>query len=284
MAGDIKLLHSVFALPFALLATFLAADAFPGWPRLGLIVGCMFFARTFAMLANRYVDRAIDARNPRTAGRAIPAGRLRPGEVLVAMGVCAIGLCTGAGVFGVAYGNWWPLYFSPLVVAWLAAYGLMKRFTLLCHFFLGTALAISPLAAGVAINPNFLGQPTLWWLAGFVLLWVAGFDVIYALQDVEADRREGLHSIPARLGTAKALLVAKTAHVLALFLLVSAGMSSPALGGGFKVGVVVVGLLLIVEHQAAARGKFAMSFFTINGVISVLLGGLGIADILLRPS
>lgn len=282
MAKDIKLSHSVFALPFALLATFLAAGGFPGWPRLGLVVACMVFARTFAMLANRYVDRSIDARNPRTAGRALPSGRLRSRDVLAAMVLCGAGLLAVACAFGFLYNNWWPAVFSPLVLVWLAAYGLMKRFTLLCHFFLGAALAISPLAAGLAISPPFLSQPTLWWLAGFVLLWVGGFDVIYALQDIESDRRDGLHSIPARLGPARSLLVAKTAHVLALALLVTAGLSSPQLGTGFKIGVTCVGVLLIIEHRFAARGRFSMAFFTLNGAISLLLGALGIADVVMR--
>ena len=131
IARDIKLSHTVFALPFALLATFAAARGAPGWAPLGLIVVCMVFARTFAMLANRYFDREIDRNNPRTAGRALPSGRLRSGQVLMVMGLCAAGLIAGAAGFGVIEGNWWPAIFSPVVLAWLAAYGLMKRFTLL---------------------------------------------------------------------------------------------------------------------------------------------------------
>lgn len=282
MAGDIKLAHSVFALPFALLATFLAAGGWPGWVKVMLIVVCMGFARTFAMLANRYFDREIDARNPRTAGRALPSGRLKPREVMAAMIGCAAGLAAGAAMFGVVAGNWWPVIFSPLVLAWLGAYGLMKRFTSWCHFFLGASLGISPLAAGLAIEPASLAGTTLWLLAGFVLLWVGGFDVIYAMQDVEVDQREGLHSVPARLGRRGALMLARAVHVGALVLLVEAGRSTPMLGPLFRVGVLIVGVLLIVEHTAASRGKFTMAFFTVNGVISVLLGGLGIADVLLR--
>jgi 4-hydroxybenzoate polyprenyltransferase len=280
LAGDIKISHSIFALPFALLATFLAAGGFPGWDRLALIVICMVFARTFAMLANRYVDRRIDARNPRTAGRALPSGRLRPGDVLAAMGLCAVGLIAGAAMFGVLYGNWWPAALSPAVLAWLGAYGLMKRWTLLCHFFLGAALAISPLAAGLAIEPAALREPMLWWLAGFVMLWVGGFDIIYALQDVDVDRRDGLHSIPAKLGRGGALLVAKAVHLMALALLIQTYHAAPLLGGAFRAGIVIVAILLVIEHIAATRGQFHMAFFTLNGVISFLLGGLGIADVL----
>lgn len=280
IARDIKLSHTVFALPFALLATFAAARGVPGWGLLGLIVVCMVFARTFAMLANRYLDREIDRDNPRTAGRALPSGRLRPGQVLSVMGLCAAGLIAGAAGFGLLEGNWWPLIFSPVVLAWLATYGLMKRFTLLCHFFLGAALAMSPLAAALAINPAYLSTPPAWYLAGFVALWVGGFDVIYAMQDIEHDQRDGLHSIPARLGPTAALGIAKLVHLLALGMLVMVYRTEPLLGHIFFAGIIVVGLTLIVEHMAAARGKFSTAFFTLNGLISLVLGTLGIADIL----
>jgi 4-hydroxybenzoate polyprenyltransferase len=241
----------------------------------------MVFARTFAMLANRYLDREIDRHNPRTAGRALPSGRLRPAQVLAVMAGCAAGLVAGAAGFGILDGNWWPLIFSPIVLAWLAAYGLMKRFTLLCHFFLGVALALSPLAAALAIDPAYLKYPTAWFLAGFVALWVGGFDVIYAMQDIEHDQRDGLHSIPAKLGPTAALFIAKLAHLAALGLLVMVYRSEPLLDRIFFAGISVVGLALILEHIAAGRGRFSMAFFTLNGLISLTLGALGIADILM---
>ncbi|MBI1371867.1 MAG: 4-hydroxybenzoate octaprenyltransferase [Phycisphaera sp.] len=281
MAGDIKVSHSVFAMPFALLATFLAASGFPGWAKLGLIVVCMVFARTFAMLANRYLDRDIDKHNPRTAGRALPSGRVRPRDMMIGMIVCGAGLVGGAAAFGY-WGNWWPAMLSPAVLAWLAAYGLMKRFTALCHFFLGAALAISPLAAGLAIEPTSVTSgPVLWCLAGFVLLWVAGFDIIYAMQDIDVDQRDGLHSVPSKLGTTGALVAAKFAHVGALVALIGAYRMSSQLGTLFSIGIAIVGVLLMIEHVAARRGKFSMAFFTVNGVISLILGGLGIADVLI---
>ncbi len=280
LAADIKLSHSIFALPFALLATFLAARGWPGGARLLLIVVCMGFARTFAMLANRYFDRAIDARNPRTAGRALPAGRLTEGDVIGAMALCAAGLIAAAAMFGVNDRNWLPLILSPAVLLWLGAYGLMKRFTLLCHFFLGAALAISPLAAGIAIDPESLQAPTLWYLAGFVLLWVGGFDVIYALQDIDVDQREKLHSIPAALGRTGALTVARIVHVVALLVLIQMWHSTPLLQHNFRWGILAVGTLLTIEHTAASRGKFTMAFFTVNGFISLILGGLGIWDVM----
>jgi len=282
VAADIKLAHSVFALPFALLATFLAAGGYPGHLKLALIIWCMVAARTFAMLANRYHDRDLDARNPRTAKRAIPAGRVSAGDVRGIMSVTAVAFILGAAMFGVIFDNWWPTYLSPLVLAWLVGYAFMKRFTLLCHFYLGAALAISPVAAVIAIRPAYLAEPTAWWLAAFVLLWVAGFDIIYACQDIDADRREGLHSIPAKLGETGALVVAKIAHLLALIALVltEATERDPQhLGTLFKAGFIIVGVALMIEHYAARRGKFSMAFFTLNGVIALGLGALGIADV-----
>ncbi len=282
MGRDIKLSHSIFALPFALLATFIAAGGVPHWGQLALIVVCMFFARTFAMLANRYVDRRIDADNPRTAGRALPAGRGTSGSVITAMAATAVALALGAAAFGWAYGNWWPVIFSPLVIVWLFSYGLTKRYTALCHFFLGAALAMSPLAAGLAIEPGVLSQPVLWLLAGFVMLWVGGFDIIYALQDVDFDREAGLHSIPAKLGRRGALWVSKAAHLVGLALLVVIYRTDAQLHGFyFLLGILIVAVLLVGEHRAADRDRFSMAFFTLNGFIAVLLGVLGIAQVLI---
>lgn len=279
---DIKLAHTVFALPFALLATFWAAKGWPGGIELALIVVCMIFARTFAMLSNRWVDREIDAANPRTAGRALPAGQLSSRDVIIAMIICTIGLGLGAAGFGWLDQNWWPLLASPLVLAWLGAYGLFKRFTLLAHFFLGGALALSPLAAGLAIDPDSLFHPTLWYLAGFIVLWVGGFDVIYALQDETFDREAGLHSIPARLGQDRALMIAKLAHFIAILLLILVSFSTWLFGQFFWIGIIIVAMLLTIEHRLAFKGQFSMAFFTVNGVISVLLGALGIVDIFRR--
>lgn len=284
LGRDIKLSHSVFALPFALLATFWAAGGWPHWGQLLLIVACMFFARTYAMLANRYFDRDIDADNPRTAGRALPAGRVSPRTVFVAMAACALLLAAGAAGFGLWFENWWPLVFAPLVIAWLGAYGLMKRYTLLCHFFLGAALAMSPLAAGLAIAPGKIGEPMLWLLAGFVLLWVSGFDVIYALQDVDVDRAAGLRSIPAKLGRRGALWVAKAAHLVGLALLVAIYRLDPVMQQYFLIGLLIVAFLIVAEHRAADRGRFTMAFFTLNGFIALLLGGLGIADVFITKA
>ncbi len=278
---DIKLSHSVFALPFAVLAAFHAApEGIPSWQPLTLIVICMVFARTFAMLANRYVDRTIDAGNPRTAGRALPSGKLQPSDVRLAMGISGLGLVAGAAGFGILDQNWWPLILSPVVLLWLGTYGLIKRFSALCHFYLGGALAISPLAAAIAIRPESLSEPGLWYLSAFVLLWVGGFDIIYALQDLDVDRQTGLHSVPAKLGSSGALLAAKGAHLLALGALVMYRHSDARYGLMMGLSVLGVAILLVVEHMAAARGRFSMAFFTLNGVISLGLGAVGITDLL----
>jgi 4-hydroxybenzoate polyprenyltransferase len=284
-ASDIKLHHSVFALPFALLGATLAVATPEGVPwasmagPLALIVGCMVSARTVAMLANRIADASIDARNPRTAGRAIPSGRLsrRAAWLLVFISVMAFEACTAA--FAVLYGNAWPLMLQVPVLLWLVLYPLAKRFTWLCHAWLGASLAMSVPAAALAMHPEAALLPAVWWIAGMVLLWVTGFDVIYALQDVETDRRDGLHSMPASLGTGPALVMSLLMHVGAVLCLVQAWRVEPRLGTGFMVAVGLVAGLLAVEHATVRRWgttRMALTFFTLNGCVSIVLGTAGI--------
>lgn len=286
LARDIKLSHSVFALPFALLATFLAAaygGQRPGAATLLLIVLCMVLARTAAMTVNRWADARLDAENPRTAARAIPSGRLQAGFVL------AIAIASGLGFIVVAAGFWlldppnpWPLILSPLILAWLAFYSFTKRFTWLCHLFLGSSLALSPLAAVIAVEPAFLGRPEPYLLFAMVLCWVAGFDVIYALQDVAIDRTAGLHSMPASLGVPSALAISRLLHALSFSALLMLARLSPSLSSAFAVGVALVAGLLLLEHAIVWKSRthhINLVFFTLNGVISLLLGGLGIWDV-----
>lgn len=296
VAGDIKLAHSVFALPFALLAAVMAAAPGVGKDAVaidaarlamltGLIVVAMVTARTAAMLANRILDRTIDAGNPRTVGRAIPSGRLSATSAIAWFAAASAGFVLSAAGFGLVAGNWWPLILALPVLAWICAYGLFKRFTSLCHLWLGASLAISPPAAALAIDPAALAsQPAIWLLAGMVLTWVAGFDVIYALQDVETDRRDGLFSMPSRLGSARALAVSRGLHLMSLAALVAAAWIDPRFGLAFGIGVAAVAALLIVEHATVHRWgttRISLTFFTLNGVISCLLGTLGIVDVLL---
>jgi 4-hydroxybenzoate polyprenyltransferase len=300
IAGDIKLAHSVFALPFALLGAFMAwrppteVDATPlaragaGSARfagqLTLIVLAMVLARTAAMLANRLLDRRLDARNPRTAGRAIPAGRLSPAWALVALTASTAGFLAVCAGFGAIHGNWWPVILGGPVLAWLLVYPLLKRLTSLCHLYLGACLAISPLAAAIAIDPTAaLRQPALALLGGMVLCWVAGFDINYALQDMAVDRAEGLHSIPARLGPARALQLARLLHAAAVACLIAVLALDSRFGAVFAFGIAIVTALLLYEHLTVARWgttRMALAFFTLNGMVSCVLGALGIADML----
>jgi 4-hydroxybenzoate polyprenyltransferase len=288
VAGDIKLSHSVFALPFALLAGFLAAGFAGRLPRLGevgLVVACMVFARTSAMAINRYADREFDKANARTQGRAIPAGRVTPAFMLGAAVVSGLLFIGAASGFWFAYQNPWPVVLSPLVLAWLCGYSYTKRFTALCHVYLGASLALSPLAAGIAIDPSFLGTASPWLLAGMVACWVAGFDVIYALQDVSVDRSLKLYSLPSRVGTEPALNIARVMHVTAVGCLIALWKVSGQLGVLFLCGVLLVVGLLVLEHALVWRSQtkhLNMAFFTVNGVISLVLGGLGIVDVVMK--
>ncbi len=285
IARDIKLAHSVFALPFAVFASFLARDR--AWPvfaaQLALVVVCMVLARTWAMLANRLLDRHIDARNARTARRVFASGELPPSHGWTIAGSCALLFVAAAGLFLVFFENPWPLALSLPVLLFLAFYSLTKRFTALCHVILGVSLALSPLAAALAVNPgSFASTPAILWTGLFVLPWVAGFDVIYALQDADFDTAAALFSIPSRLGPRGAILVSRVLHVIALGALVMVQRVEPRLGHLFTAGLASVAVLLLVEHLVVARRGSAgipLAFFTLNGLVSCVLGVLGCASI-----
>jgi 4-hydroxybenzoate polyprenyltransferase len=288
VGGDIKLAHSVFALPFALLAAVMARPAGESVPvtlsKVALVVVCMVLARTWAMLVNRLADRGFDAANPRTSRRALAAGRLSVRDAAAFTLGCAGAFILVTAAFWLAFDNLWPVVLSVPVLAWIAFYSFTKRFTALCHVFLGGALAASPIAAAIAMDPGSLGHtPSLWWLAGMVVLWVGGFDVIYALQDVDFDRDTGLHSIPARLGPERAIWISRFMHAGAAGCLVAAAASDDRFGRVFGVGVVLVFALLITEHVILAkrgRAGLEMAFFTVNGVVSCVLGIAGVVDVL----
>lgn len=279
-AADIKISHSIFALPFALLATFMAAGGMPHWGILALIVVCMVTARTVAMASNRLLDANLDALNPRTARRAIPSGKLSRGFVRGAIALnSAIFLLATAG-FWRWYDNPWPLVFAVPVLLFVSLYPLLKRFSRLCHYYLGAALALAPICAWVAVRGGVAIEPLL--MAGAVLLWTAGFDIIYACQDYENDVACGLFSVPAKLGIAPALWVARLTHVGSAALLVSLGLYAELLHTLYFVGVGIAIVLLIIEHsvvRADDLSKVGLAFFTLNGVISVVLGTLGILDV-----
>jgi len=290
IASDIKIAHSVFALPFALLAAFMAARPYNqniDWSRFGgqliLIIIAMVAARTVAMLANRLIDRDIDKDNPRTAGRALPSGRLSLSAAVSALSASAIVFYAVCLAFGVLYDNLWPAWLGVPVLIWISSYAWLKRFTSLCHLYLGSSLAISPPAAALAVCPEALmTQPAIWVIAGAVLCWVAGFDIIYALQDVRVDRAQGLHSMPARLGEQRGLWISRALHVLSAACLATAGLIDPRFDVVYGLAVTAIVLLLVYEHITIARwglARLSLAFFTLNGIISCLLGLFGIIDI-----
>jgi 4-hydroxybenzoate polyprenyltransferase len=288
IAEDIKIAHSIFALPFAVLAAFMAAQ-FGGMPfvrlavPLGLVVVAMVFARTAAMLSNRILDHRIDAGNPRTSGRAIPSGRLSVQAAGFALAISSLGFLLICGIFGVLRENWLPLALGVPVLAWICAYGYFKRFTWLCHLWLGASLALSPIASAIAVDPASLSAPPIWLLAGMVLCWVSGFDVIYALQDVDVDRRDGLKSIPVRFGVGGAMNFSRVLHLLAIIFLFAVYRAEPAFGPIFLGASILVAVLLIIEHATVHRWgttRMAITFMTINGIVSIVVGTAGAIELL----
>jgi 4-hydroxybenzoate polyprenyltransferase len=279
-AADIKLSHTIFAMPWAILATFLAAGGMPDLGKLGLIVLCMITARTVAMSSNRLLDAGLDARNPRTAGRAIPSGRLSRGTFASILAACAVAFVAATFLFGFVYKNWLPLILAFPVLAFVAAYPLLKRFTSLCHFYLGAALALAPICAWIAITPQLNASPFL--MAGAVLLWTAGFDIIYACQDYRSDLETSTFSVPAKLGIDRALWVSRAAHVVCVIFMVILGLHHPHLGTLWFFGVGCAVLLLVVEHLMVRPNdlsRVGVAFFTMNGIISLVVGTLGVIDV-----
>ncbi len=270
----IRFSHTLFALPFALLSALLAWQIWPeSWPcdLLGILL-CMAFARSAAMAFNRLADRHIDAANPRTAKRHLPAGLLGVRQVWVFTIICCIGFVLSTLIFWFARGNSWPLILSGPVLVFVCAYSFTKRFSALSHFWLGASLMLAPVAAWIAIGgPHQLTTSLLLGLA--VLAWVAGFDVLYACQDVEFDRRARLRSVPARLGIRTSLRVALVCHVIMVVLLLALGwIASPPLGRVYLAGVIAVAVLLAYEHWLVRPDDLSrvnQAFFHVNGVISV---------------
>jgi len=285
-AEMIKLSHSVFALPFALMATFLAGRHVPGGlPYAGqvvLIVVCMVLARGVAMTFNRLADARLDAANARTAVRAIPAGRISRGGAWFFLLLCAGGFEVGCLGFWWVYGNAWPAYVSLPLLACLCGYSYTKRFTQWSHFVLGFVDGLAPLAAWVAVDPGSLGWPVLV-LVVVVTLWIGGFDIIYSCQDVDFDRRAGLFSLPAGWGIGPALWVTRAAHAGTVVLLVALAPLGQ-LGWVYLSGVGSVAVLLGVENMLVSPNDLSrvkMAFFAVNGVVSVLLGVATVGDVLL---
>jgi len=287
-AADIKISHTVFAMPWAVLATVMAWQRAGGGGgggaiggKLAIVVVCMVAARTAAMASNRLLDAELDKQNPRTARRAIPSGTLSSRFVGAVM-MLAAGLFIGAtALFWLFYANVWPLVLSVPVLIFICAYPLLKRFSRLCHYYLGAALALAPVCAWIAVSGGIAWPPVL--MAAAVLCWTAGFDIIYACQDFESDCATGVLSVPAKCGIARALWISRATHVVSLGLLVALGMNAPELAVLYFVGVACAAVLLIVEHalvKADDLSKVGLAFFAINGIISLLIGTLGVIDVL----
>lgn len=271
----IKFEHTVFALPFAVMSAFIAADGLPSLEKLGWILVAMVGARSCAMAFNRLADAEFDRINPRTAARAIPAGLITKGAVWIFTVV-------SAGLLVLAAWRLNPLAFalSPVALAVIMGYSYTKRFTALSHFWLGLSLSISPVGAWIAIQGSFALPPII--LCLVVLLWTAGFDIIYACQDVNFDRKHGLRSIPAKLGIRWALWLSSGLHVVAVLLLLSIPFLVE-LGTFYYIGVGIVVLIFVYEHaivKPTDLSRVNLAFFTLNGMISLVLMALSIADIL----
>ncbi len=305
----VRFSHTLFALPFALLSAIMAwrwsrpSSYFIGeggramyvplsfdwlsevlWREICGILLCMIFARSAAMAFNRLADRRLDATNPRTATRHLPAGILTTAQVTLFAAACGLAFIASTLLF---LPNRLPLHLSVPVLLFLFGYSYAKRFTALAHFWLGAALAISPVAAWIAIRgeivleqPNDLLPPLV--LGGAVLAWVAGFDILYACQDFDHDRAAGLHSVPARLGIPAALRLAAACHLVTIVMLACLPVVYPPFGWIYGAGVVAVACLLVYEHALVRPDDLARvntAFFNVNAVISLGLLAVGTIDL-----
>ena len=272
--SDIKIQHTVFALPFAVMSAFLSAGGLPETEKLLWIIVCMVGARSAAMAFNRIVDARFDKENPRTQDRALPSGKINVGNYAVFL-VASSALF----IFSAWMLNSLAFYLSPVALAIVFFYSLTKRFTAFSHFWLGLAISIAPVGAWVAIREEISFASLL--LGAAVIFWLIGFDILYACMDIEADRANRLHSIPKRFGIETALKMAFASHaVMVVFLLV---LLEPTvlLGWVYLAGVALVASLLVYEHSLIKKddlSKVNMAFFNVNGIISIGLMAFVIVD------
>jgi 4-hydroxybenzoate polyprenyltransferase len=273
----IKIEHSIFALPFAMIGMVYAAGGWPGWRVLLLILLAMVSARSAAMAFNRIVDRNIDAQNPRTAGRHLPSGRLTVRSSMAFFVASCVLYFTAAILL-----NPLAMMLSPIPLIIMLGYSYTKRFTWLCHIVLGLSLGIAPAGAWVAVTGSFDWSPSLWILA--VMCWTAGFDILYSLQDDEFDREHGLKSIPARFGRIVAIRTSRLLHVCAIIFMVCAGI---AVGAGlfYFAGCVLAAALLTYEQTLVKPDdlrRIDMAFFTLNGYVSMGVFAFALIDVATR--
>ena len=271
----VKFEHTIFALPFAYLGMVLAAGGWPGWNKFIWITVAMAAARTFAFAINRLADRFYDARNPRTKDRALPRGQISPGAVGALAGVALLVLALAAWQL-----NPFVLALLPGALVLLVGYSYTKRFTWASHWVLGITDGMATAGAWAAVTAS-LAHPAPWLLWLTVTVWMAGFDIIYACEDVDFDRADGLHSVPARFGIPTALRVARANHILTVLALAAAG-GSLGLSWPFWIGVVAVAALLWYENSLVKPDDLSrvnVAFFNVNGYISVLIFVAGWAGV-----
>ncbi len=271
----IKFEHTVFALPFAFTGAVLAANGLPSWRTILWITVAMVGARSAAMGFNRWADRKFDAENPRTKERALPRGLVTPFQV-----VLFTALSSAVLIFAAYMLNPLSFYLSPVALATVFFYSYTKRFTFLSHAFLGLAICLAPIGSWIAVSGK-IAFPALV-LGGAVLFWLLGFDILYALQDIEFDKKAGLHSIPQRFGIRRALWISRTAHgitMAALFWL----SSLLSLGWYYRAGIFIALCLIIYEHSLIKEddlSKLDLAFFNMNGYISVTIFVFTFLDVL----
>lgn len=279
----VKFSHTIFALPFALVGYFLAINL-PGymfhWKTFFLVLLCMVFARNAAMAFNRYLDRDIDGKNPRTAVREIPAGILNAKNVLTFVIINVVAFITTTYFI-----NSICFYLSPVAISVVLFYSYTKRFTFLCHLILGLGLSLAPIGAYLAVTGVFDWIPVLY--GASVMLWVAGFDIIYAMQDVEFDLSLGLNSTPVKLGRKGAMVLSYVFHIICsgLMLLAAFAVTLNYLDAGWLIwaGTAIFIALLIYQHSIVSindLSRINIAFFTTNGIASVIFGSLLILDLM----
>ncbi len=273
--SDIKIQHTLFAMPFAVMSAFIAAKDFPPLEELGLIIVALFFARSSAMAFNRIIDADMDALNPRTRGRALPSGKAGIKEYMVFFVVSGIGFIITCGFL-----NPLALKLSPAALFIVCFYSYTKRFTAYSHFFLGLALSLAPIGAWVALKEEIAFVPVFLGMA--VIFWLAGLDVIYSCQDVKFDKGKNLNSIPVRFGLERGLRLSSVFHLLMIVFLFATGYLA-GLSWLYYSGVVMTATLLWYEHSLVSADdltKVNVAFFNINGIISVALMVFVIVDVL----
>tara|TARA_Y100000589_G_scaffold176053_1_gene167031 strand:- start:2014 stop:2859 length:846 start_codon:yes stop_codon:yes gene_type:complete len=274
----IKFSHTIFAMPFAFIGFFLAQTNQFEWKILFYIVLCMVFARSSAMAFNRYIDRNIDKKNPRTATiREIPSGKISPKNALLFTFINVLLFITTTYFIN-------PLCFllSPVALIIILGYSLTKRVTYLCHLILGLGLSLAPLGSYIAVTGRFDILPILFSLS--VLFWVSGFDIIYALQDEEFDKAENLYSIPVKIGVKNSMVISKFLHFIALITLLFTGLIYD-FGIYYFIGLLIFSFLLVYQHliiKPNDLSKVNLAFFTTNGIASIIFGIFVIIDVLIR--